>query len=150
MTSIPGLDVPWWKTEPPLRVWQHEGVYCALGAGYAAVNGYVLLPDGHPWRELDLCGEDWERGPEVHGGITFGPDDTGWIGFDTAHAWDYWTEEELCRAGLDGADLARAVQFQDQLYHYAPPDDPDNRHWTAKQLIAEVEHLARQVRAAIE
>jgi len=51
---------------------------------YDAVNGYVRVPDGHPWSgvhpdEIDVS---------VHGGPRFTRD--GWIGFDTLHAGDYW------------------------------------------------------------
>jgi len=51
---------------------------------YGAVNGYVRIPDGHPWSGLDYDAID----VRVHGGLTFARD--GWIGFDTLHAGDYW------------------------------------------------------------
>lgn len=46
--------------------------------------GYVKLPADHPWRRLDA-----DNIPvDVHGGITYGPDNDGWIGFDTMHPCD--------------------------------------------------------------
>jgi hypothetical protein len=51
---------------------------------YGAVNGYVRLPDDHPWRHL---GYD-EIDVEAPGGLTYAHD--GWIGFDTLHSGDYW------------------------------------------------------------
>lgn len=63
-----------------------------------AVNGYALLPAGHPWRELDLQGEDYAA-VDVHGGITYGPDADGWIGFDYLHAGDCWPGSRMPRFG---------------------------------------------------
>lgn len=51
---------------------------------YGAVNGYVRIPEDHPWHGLDYDAID----VRVHGGITFA--DEGWIGFDTLHLGDYW------------------------------------------------------------
>lgn len=47
-------------------------------------NGYVNLPENHPWRNVD----DWQIPTQVHGGITYGPDRDGWIGFDMMAAHD--------------------------------------------------------------
>lgn len=51
---------------------------------YGAVNGYVQIPEGHPWSGLDYDDID----VRVHGGLTYA--DHGWIGFDTLHYGDYW------------------------------------------------------------
>jgi hypothetical protein len=51
---------------------------------YGAINGYVRLPEDHPWRGLDYDHID----VAVNGGLTFHSGD--WIGFDTLHAGDYW------------------------------------------------------------
>lgn len=54
---------------------------------YEAYNGYIRLPDDHPW----LAFEDYMDIPaEVHGGITYA--NGNWVGFDTLHAWDVWPE----------------------------------------------------------
>lgn len=60
-----------------------------LHAGLGATNGYARLPEGHPLRSLDL---QWDDASElsVHGGITYGPTDDGWVGFDTSHFTDIW------------------------------------------------------------
>lgn len=47
-------------------------------------NGYINLPENHPWRNM----EDWQIPSTVHGGITYGPDEDGWIGFDMMTATD--------------------------------------------------------------
>jgi len=51
---------------------------------YDAVNGYVRVPEGHPWAGLDYVDID----VQVHGGLTYSAD--GWIGFDAMHSGDYW------------------------------------------------------------
>ncbi len=87
---------------------------CAIHPGpMGALNGYVAVPETHPWHgvgysehlpiecaeEADPEGYCYEHSPEslidVHGGITYaGPagflkTEAGWwFGFDTAHAGD--------------------------------------------------------------
>lgn len=51
---------------------------------YGAVNGYVRIPEDHPWHGLGYDDID----VEVHGGLTYANE--GWVGFDTLHAGDYW------------------------------------------------------------
>lgn len=55
-------------------------------------NGYVGVPNGHPW-----FGKDYDAiNAEVHGGLTYAsdcvptqkPDGRWWVGFDTAHCGD--------------------------------------------------------------
>lgn len=90
---------------------------------FGAVNGYVKLPAGHPWRDMDL--QMGEVDVPVHGGITYGPDESGWIGFDTLHSGDYW------------------------------PDMPDvlgvgrDKTWTLELVAAEAQQLARHAAAVV-
>ncbi len=54
--------------------------------------GYVRLPLGHWGRDMSYDDID----VDVHGGLTYGPDKDGWIGFDCAHCDDtpqIWTKE---------------------------------------------------------
>ena len=51
---------------------------------YGAVNGYVRIPESHPWHGLDYDDID----VNVHGGLTYGHGD--WVGFDCMHLGDYW------------------------------------------------------------
>lgn len=53
---------------------------------YGAVNGYVRITEGHPWFGLGYDAIE----VDVHGGLTFGSDSDGWIGFDTLHSGDIW------------------------------------------------------------
>ncbi|GAA1361213.1 hypothetical protein [Brevibacterium luteolum] len=70
----------------------HEGIEWALYAAplWNAANGYVRLPDSHPWLAEPLL--SGYNVIDISGGITYGPDSEGWIGFDTLHACDYWPD----------------------------------------------------------
>lgn len=64
--------IPWVSARAPL---------------YGAVNGYIKLPDGHPWLELEYI-----ENSVPWGEITF--TDGHWIGFDTLHSGQYWPSGE--------------------------------------------------------
>lgn len=90
---------------------------------YEHVNGYVKLPDGHPWLVVE---DEWDIPASVHGGITYRDGD--WIGFDTAHGNDIWLEfvtEEGMRYKRDATHV-----------------------WTAEEMVAEVGSLAAQAAEA--
>ncbi|PRY38409.1 hypothetical protein CLV58_109136 [Spirosoma oryzae] len=66
-----------------------------FGTGWG--NGYVELPEGHPWFNVH-----YEHIPvDIHGGLTYAnfEEGKGWvIGFDTAHygdSPDNWSEEAV-------------------------------------------------------
>lgn len=89
------------------------------------VNGYVKLPEGHPWANRDLFENDWDLPADVHGGITYRHDE--WIGFDTAHGADFWP------------------QFGNPLNDWKRNVYGDTLHvWTPEELLAEVAGLALQ------
>jgi hypothetical protein len=90
---------------------------------YGAANGYVELPEGHPWRDKELQIEDSGL-VDVHGGVTYGPTADGWIGFDTLHAFDVWPGSSQFM-GPDRHDIA----------------------WTVEKVVAETKRLAVQVKA---
>lgn len=127
----------------PPRVWYFKayGLPCALAAAMG-INGYVQLPLFHPWRDLDLQLGDIEKA-DVHGGITYGPDFEGWIGFDTCHAFDMWSKEEYERFGVEWDDS--------QTHMFEVIKHPDERRrlrwWTVNQVQIETTELARQVAA---
>tara|TARA_R110001583_G_scaffold123825_8_gene275248 strand:+ start:340 stop:663 length:324 start_codon:yes stop_codon:yes gene_type:complete len=58
----------------------------SLSLGGGLYNGYITLPEGHPWFEVDLPDE----AHDIHGRITYSEKegDEWVIGFDTAHAGD--------------------------------------------------------------
>ena len=97
--------------------------FTALAPINGSVNGYALLPEGHPWRDLDLQGSDCDSGPDVHGGVTYGPTPSGWVGFDTAHSGDVWPGQEY--------DLGYDTEW--------------DVHWTNEKVADEARELARQI-----
>lgn len=81
---------------------------------YTQYNGYVLIPDTHPWHGTDDHDfGDWDGNspvdyPSVSGGITFNRSNI-W-GFDTAHYLDgagttyRWTQDMVRDEAIDLAD----------------------------------------------
>ena len=67
------------------RRFTHHGYQCAVIMGPMTINGYIALPDGHPWLDYP---DSLEVHPDidVHGGITYHEGNT--IGFDTGHLGD--------------------------------------------------------------
>lgn len=92
---------------------------------FGAVNGYVRLPKGHPWRALEDIQFSEMPDVDVHGGITYGVDLDGWIGFDTLHAGDLWPGTPLAGLGLS------------------------SEGWTPEMVADEARSLARQAAAAM-
>ncbi|MBD3778500.1 MAG: hypothetical protein IE923_04445 [Micrococcales bacterium] len=103
----------------------HEGIRWAVVEApmYGALNGYVQVPQDHPWHALDYDAPELS-GVVVHGGLTFA-DRSGWIGFDTLHSGDSWP---------GSPDYNRQSKW--------------SRHWDKDQVVAEAKSLAGQVAAA--
>ena len=91
-----------WQQEEDSRIWVHGDIPCFIyrHSEFGNLNGYIGVPSTHPWYACEFT--DLEMGVEVHGGLTYaGPLDGldelkqyahmkfWWIGFDTAHAWDF-------------------------------------------------------------
>lgn len=94
------------------------------------VNGYVQLPEGHPWLDGEKYEDDWNIPAEVHGGITFRDRDNRWVGFDTAHGGDHWPQF--------GPASDWVLRFYNEDLH----------QWTPEELVAEVDSLAEQAAVA--
>lgn len=96
-----------------------------LGPHKSFMNGYVQLPTNHPYysRHYD------EIPAWAPGGLTFSK--SGVIGFDTGHAFDVWTDEELQKYG--GASIL------------APLPSEHNIYWTLDMVIQETKQLANQL-----
>ncbi|MBW4032999.1 MAG: hypothetical protein HIU88_10085 [Acidobacteria bacterium] len=112
------------------------------------INGYARIPAGHPWAGI----RDYDDIPvAVPGGLTFGPepernlfgrvyparDSEGWIGFDTAHAFDWWSPLELTSVG--GAPLPLSTLNSPEPYSVV---------WTREDVVDAARGLARQIAAA--
>jgi hypothetical protein len=103
----------------PLRAWIAHGFRCVLLRAplYGAVNGYVQVPR--------ITDEQAEQ-VSAHGGVTYGPDVDGWIGFDTLHAGDVWPNAP---------------------HHW---HGPGSREWTEDDVAKETERMAASAKAVIE
>lgn len=96
-----------WTNEPHRVEFEYQGFPCLIVRSAFGLNlcGYVGVPQGHPWFEVDFVGG--ESGgldvPDVHGGLTYNSachgyvchvpkpgesDNVWWIGFDCAHYKD--------------------------------------------------------------
>ena len=103
----------------PVSHGTHNGIPWALmqNPTLGICCGYVQLPEAHPWRAGD---PDILDHIDAHGGITYGPDKQGWIGFDTGHYGDHWP----------------GTYFSP----FAP--EPHSISWTPERMEQETIHLA--------
>lgn len=117
----------------PVRVGITDGVEwkIVLTPRGTHLNGYVLIPYGNPLRGLDYTEIE---GIEIHGGLTFSEDD--WLGFDTAHYGDRWSDEELEKVG--GSNSTSGAIWEAVA-------GADTTLWTLDKLEEETKYLARQV-----
>jgi hypothetical protein len=137
--------------------WRYAGLDCCIRVGSYSLDGYVRMPDGHPDRRLAETDDEVDRAMdtdpipfpfavgfrhipvEVHGGLSDGPDGDGWVGFDTAHALDYWADE----------DLAPHLRQDDRIFAHVIGErlqrDGLGMRWTLDRLRAEVNRLAEQL-----
>jgi len=94
-------------------VQQDQGHFC----------GYVQTNFTPPWTYDDLRGY-MSHLIDVHGGLTYGPDEDGWVGFDCAHAGD------VCV--IDGEEQTDFAISSEKV-------------WTVGDVEDECERLAEQV-----
>lgn len=108
------------------RYFTHRGINCMTQLGPFTINGYIELPENHPWfdEEEDL---QYFTGVDVHGGITYHEGRV--IGFDTNHLGDgHHPEAPLANMG-------------------APVFRGGNLHtWTWEEVEAETRRLADQAK----
>lgn len=106
------------------QFWEHAGLTCALRHGaFGCPCGYVLLPPQHPLHKVEH-GDERLCELDVHGGVTWSSwfDDFGegphlWaIGFDTAHAGDFYVAYPDCKPLWDDEHArAETERLADQL-----------------------------------
>jgi hypothetical protein len=77
------------------KVGEYEWMVIHNTYGYRC--GYVRIPIGHPWYQLDYNDVHEDSDVHIHGGLTFaepdqscgkGEDNGWWLGFDCAHGGD--------------------------------------------------------------
>jgi hypothetical protein len=155
-------------------------IMTAICEGYNALNGYARVPlEGHPWPGLYSNYDDLPV--VVHGGLTYGPEDRseplewelegksgkfpgrpgrswtdigGWIGFDTAHAFDHWSDEAIFEAfastGKTPSErFVRNRKVMSEIEgNYSRPMSEMDLEWTLDMLSRETDLLAKQVLVA--
>lgn len=108
--------------------------WCVCAAPMPGANGYVRIPEGHPW-----AGLDYDYIPATApGGLTF--DRNGWIGFDTMHLGDVWDEEAIEELESLGATWADSYRVPERLRRL----DRDV-FWTLHGVVEYAKDLACQV-----
>lgn len=135
---------PDWVSTNPLREWQHAGLKCAIHVGPAGdyLCGYVQVPRDNP--AFGAPGDRVDGVVDAHGGLTYGPDRYGWIGFDTGHAFDHWSISELESAGAAITDELLASRARLGELHEICGRAPVLA-WTVQKLIDETNSLASQL-----
>ena len=103
----------------------HEGIECYVTMGPVSINGYIRLPDDHPWLDYP---DSLECHSEitVHGGITYQEGQV--IGFDTAHACDAWHPQ---------SESARLTPEFHRVHSHG-------HVWEEREVIEETKRLAEQ------
>ncbi|MBT1164653.1 hypothetical protein [Bifidobacterium felsineum] len=126
---------PW--MDDPVRTGVTDGVEWRIVAHnvYFAWQGYARIPDGHVWRHLSA--DDLDPLVHVYGGITYGPDEEGWIGFDTLQG-------NSSMISLDGEDLdeRRRALCAMMGWPYVEP-----HKWTCDEVEAETKRMAASIAA---
>jgi hypothetical protein len=119
--------------------WTSEGVRCVIRAGFCSLNGYVRLPEQLRdwWKNYDEAAQVLD----AHMDLNYGPDEDGWVGFDTAHYCDYWAADDLIGL-VDAEGMYAAAAFARTNAQF-----PGARRWTRQVLREEIEVLAAQVSA---
>lgn len=119
-------------THEPQRFWSH-GYECETRMGRFSINGYVTLPEGHPWLQHGDLIMNPAVDVDVHGGITYHEGRT--IGFDTMHFGDEWHPE---------APATKKILEQENGHSLIP----GGRLWSRDMVRGETIHLAMQAAQA--
>lgn len=114
------------------RYFTHRGINCMAQMGPFTINGYIELPENHPWLDFpDMI--EVHPDIEVHGGITYHEGHV--IGFDTNHFGD---------GNHPDAELAD----RDQLSPIQSYLGRAGHIWTWEEVETETRKLADQAKDA--
>lgn len=136
----------------------HHGIWCRLALSPCwTVNGYCKVPESKIYR-LEVNNMGHPDNIDVHGGVTYGPDDDGWIGFDCIHFGDIWHNEEREKYyeeyGDEADDPSPPSRYDpgeidknrvDKDGHMALLEFPFVKAWTKSRVKKETKYLAQQV-----
>jgi hypothetical protein len=107
-----------------IREWAYDGRECkVVHHDLGHFCGYAKTPLRFSYGDLsDLYDSGIYNLVEVHGGVTYGVDSDGWIGFDCGHAGDVCIIDEAEKEEIEGRTV-----------------------WTPEDVMEEVESLADQL-----
>lgn len=116
------------------RRFTHQGINCMTQMGPYTINGYIELPENHPW--LDET-EDLQyfNDVDVHGGLTYHEGHV--IGFDTNHFGD-------------GHHPDAELTGQSPMSSFLGGFGGTNHIWTWEEVEAETRRLAEQAADALK
>jgi len=122
----------------PVREWTHAGRECKVVIVRVGPAGHYC---GYAKTTLEAHYDELQDDIDIHGGLTYGVDAEGWLGFDCAHAFDTCISNE-------GERLEGAIPGDPPPGLNPPIDDlPPSQVWTIDGVVAEVERLAEQLDA---
>jgi len=122
------------KTEI-VRQGSHEGLqYKVTETDMGHFCGYVRTSFGPSFGYDDFQGYPHTL-VNVHGGLTYGVDEDGWVGFDCAHAGD------VC---VSDGDVKASHAFKDHKKVWTPEDVEEECRHLAQQF-AEIQSFAEKV-----
>ena len=113
-------------------IFTHEGIRCLVRMAFQTLNGYIELPDGHPW----IGSEFMDHPAQVHGGVTLIEGNVH--GFDTNHLGDRpHPDSPAVQQGLVGT-------LEEWDYVTGMP----SRAWTQDMVIGETKNFSHQAAQA--
>lgn len=127
-----------------LDEWVHRGLRCkVVKQDMGHYCGYVRTNFGPKWNYDDFQGYPHSL-VSVNGGLTYGVDEDGWVGFDCGHSRDLCLDESGEPWGDDGItnlNLRRQGSIQ------ACRESDDVFVWEPDDVKEETQHLADQMEA---
>lgn len=174
VSDEPEIRIDAFDERRPRRAWVVDGLQVAVYHGfYGALNGYVRLPAMHPdllkavaaenvmppvpfiYPDGVTLGVNYPHGydyidVDCPGGWTYGPDEEGWIGFDTGHAWDHWSAEDrrrFCETDRERKATEMMIALEEEMAHFGRL--PGDRLWTEEKLMEATEEVAKQLAARL-
>lgn len=132
------------------REWTYRSKRCKVvknDVGHWCGYTQTALRGFHDGDLYDHGGHEGVRILSVHGGMTYGPDDNGWVGFDCGHARDLCLDE-------DDEPWGKMYELDDDHQHIelkrrgsieACEEADDCFVWRLKDVKEETERLADQL-----
>lgn len=114
--------------------WVYDGRACVITQHPTIGHycGYVRTPLSSITHEnTTYQGTQYVNLLNVHGGITYGPDSKGFVGFDCGHS------EDVCYNDNGEVSTETLIREPEELAH----------HWYPEDVKEEVKHLADQLSA---